>query len=95
MTIEELIAMRLSPVNNPLHAWGAAIGLLAGFLFLPWGMILGPFLGAFAAGIIAGNSGKRSLKAAFGAFLGFLFGVGIKLASCGWMACFAVKNFNP
>ena len=25
MTIEELIAMRLSPVNNPLHAWGAAM----------------------------------------------------------------------
>jgi len=75
-------------------SWGATLGLVAGLFFSPWGIIAGPFLGAFIFELIAGNSGKHSLKAAFGAFVGFLFGVGLKLIVCGWMAVyFAIKLF--
>ena len=68
-------------------SWGSIIGLFVGmFFFAPWGMIIGMMLGAFLAEILfAGKGTKASLKAAFGAFLGFLSGTGIKLASCGVM----------
>ena len=70
--------------------WGTVIGLIAGMLILPWGIILGPFLGALIGELIAGNSGGHSLKAAFGAFIGFLFGVGLKLFACTWIAVYFV-----
>lgn len=58
---------------------GALIGLLAGILFTPIGMISGSFLGAFIAEVHWGKkSGWDALKAACGSFLGFIFGTGIK-----------------
>jgi uncharacterized protein YqgC (DUF456 family) len=64
--------------------WGATIGLLVGMFIPPIGIILGTLLGAFIAELIfAGKSVGGSIKAAFGSFLGFLLGTGIKLiASC-------------
>lgn len=60
--------------------WGAVIGLFAGLIYPPVGMILGSILGAFAAEMfIAGKDAATSVKSAFGAFLGFMFGTGIKL----------------
>ena len=60
--------------------WGAVIGLFAGLVFPPVGMILGSILGAFVAEmLIAGKDAATSVKSAFGAFLGFMFGTGIKL----------------
>ncbi len=66
--------------------WGTTIGLFAGLFFSPVGIILGPFLGAFIGELLVGNSEKHSLKAAFGAFIGFLFGIGLKLIVCIWIA---------
>lgn len=58
---------------------GALLGLLAGIIFTPIGMISGSFLGAFLAEVYWGRkSGWDALKAAFGAFLGFILGTGIK-----------------
>ncbi|MCL2144592.1 MAG: DUF456 domain-containing protein [Endomicrobia bacterium] len=71
-------------------AWGAAIGLLAGLFFMPIGIILCPFLGAFIAELIAGTSYKKSFKSAFGTFAGFMFGVGLKLILCIWIAVYFV-----
>ena len=68
-------------------SWGSIIGLFIGmFVYPPWGMIVGTMLGAFIAEIaFAGKGTGDSRKAAFGAFLGFLSGTGVKLAACGVM----------
>ena len=63
-------------------SWGAIIGLFLGLFFPPAGLIVGSLLGAFAGELLfAGNNTTGSIKSAFGAFLGFLFGTGIKLIS--------------
>ena len=58
---------------------GAMIGLIVGIFLTPIGMILGSFLGAFIAEMTyAKKDIESSLKAAFGSFLGFILGTGIK-----------------
>ena len=60
--------------------WGAIAGLFLGLIYPPVGMILGSLLGAFVAELLfAGKDAGTSLKSAFGAFMGFLFGTGLKL----------------
>lgn len=60
--------------------WGAIAGLFLGLFYPPVGMILGSLIGAFAAELLfAGKDTVTSLKSALGAFLGFLFGTGLKL----------------
>ena len=61
--------------------WGTIIGLIIGILFLgPLGIIIGPFAGAFIGEIIYDSKdGGRALKAAFGAFVGFMLSTGLKL----------------
>ena len=55
------------------------IGLIAGIILTPVGMIAGSFLGAFLAEIIyAKKDPAASLKAAIGSFVGFIAGTGIK-----------------
>jgi len=61
---------------------GSTVGLVIGFFVGPPGIILGPFLGALIGELISTSGDfKVSLKSAWGAFLGFLFGVGIKMIS--------------
>ncbi len=59
---------------------GATIGLIVGFFTGPWGIILGPFLGALIGEWI-NKEGREGgvFKAAFGAFMGFLLGTGLKM----------------
>ena len=58
---------------------GAMIGLVAGIVLTPVGMILGSFLGAFFAELYWGGKDRRAaLKAALGSFVGFIVGTGIK-----------------
>ncbi|MEC4112581.1 DUF456 domain-containing protein [Myroides pelagicus] len=54
--------------------WGTNIGLVVGLLTpIPFGFILGPFLGAFIGELIYQSSDiERAFKAAVGSFLGFL-----------------------
>ena len=71
--------------------WGAIIGLFAGIFAPPVGMILGSLIGAFVAElIVAQKDTATSLKSALGAFLGFLFGTGIKLISSALMMYYIV-----
>ena len=57
----------------------AMIGLVAGIVLTPVGMILGSFLGAFFAELYWGGKDRRAaLKAALGSFAGFIAGTGIK-----------------
>ena len=58
---------------------GALIGLVVGIIMTPIGMIAGSFLGAFLAELAwAKKDAASALKAAFGSFLGFILGRGLK-----------------
>ena len=66
--------------------WGAIIGLFAGLVVPPVGMIVGSLIGAFVAEFIfAKKDTATSLNSALGAFLGFIFGTGAKLIAAGLM----------
>ncbi len=60
--------------------WGAAAGLLVGVFFFPFGLILGPFLGAAIADFIYRRNTDLAIKSGFGASLGFLSALPIKIA---------------
>ena len=64
---------------------GSTIGLFVGLfitLFFPIGFIavlLGPFIGAYLGEKSAGTDDHLAWRSAFGSFVGFLFGTGIKI----------------
>lgn len=71
--------------------WGSMIGLVLGLFFAPIGILVGPFMGA-VLGEMLNNNNDKALRAGFGAFMGFVFGVGLKLASTGYFAWLFVKE---
>lgn len=85
--------------------WGSTLGLIAGFFILPWlgivlgplglfGIIFGPFVGAFIGEMIAGKKQNDSFRAALGSFIGFLTGTFMKLLVSGYfIAVFLKKLF--
>jgi uncharacterized protein YqgC (DUF456 family) len=71
--------------------WGATIGVIGGLFFGPLGIIIGPFLGAYIGEITTGKKDKEALRAAWGSFMGFLLGVGLKLMVCGAIFFFFIR----
>lgn len=63
--------------------WGATFGIIVGLFFAPWGIILGPFIGALIGELCVGKGHAQSFKSALGSFFGFLLSVGVKLLVCG------------
>jgi uncharacterized protein YqgC (DUF456 family) len=79
---------------------GSFVGLLAGiFIFPPWGIIIGPFLGALIGELIherasgggASGGSTKALKVALGSFLAFIVGAWAKLIACSMMLFYAIK----
>lgn len=67
-------------------SWGSTIGLLIG-MFAPLPLFVGPILGPFIGAYIgekyfSGKDSSASLRSAWGSFLAFFVGTGIKLISC-------------
>ena len=60
---------------------GSTVGLLVGLIFLgPFGIIIGPFTGAYLGERLNKTPDKQALKAAFGSLVGFLSGVFLKFS---------------
>lgn len=63
--------------------WGTNIGLIIGiFAPIPFGFIIGPFVGAFVGEMIYNSNHQRALKAATGSFIGFLASSFLKFVVC-------------
>lgn len=72
---------------------GSVAGTIIGMVFFPpFGIIVGAFLGALLGEIILnGKKLGESLLSAFGSFLGFIFGTGIKLVASAMMLYYIIK----
>jgi len=70
---------------------GATVGLIIGLFLGPLGIITGPFIGAVIGELIFKDDIKYALKAGFGSLLGFLTGVGLKLAASLLITFYFVK----
>lgn len=72
---------------------GSMIGLVAGlFVFPPWGLIFGPFFGAFIGELMASSSKGKALKVALMSFLGFLLTTGMKIIYGGMLLFLIIKE---
>lgn len=60
---------------------GAAVGLVIGLFLGPTGIVIGPLVGAFVGEMIFKDDIKYATRAGFGSLLGFLTGIGLKLAA--------------
>ena len=70
---------------------GATVGLIIGLFLGPPGIIIGPFIGAVVGEMIFKDDIRYALKAGFGSLLGFLTGVGLKLAASLLMTFYFIK----
>lgn len=69
--------------------WGCAIGMVVGLFFGPWGIVLGPFVGAIVGELSGGKQTQAAIKAGFGSFIGFLLGIVSKLVVGGFLLYYA------
>lgn len=73
-------------------SWGCLIGSIIGVVFFsPWGIIIGPFGGAFIGELLGDRKTKDALKSGIGALLGFLVGTVFKVVLCGYFIWCFVK----
>jgi len=72
---------------------GATVGLIIGLFLGPAGIVIGPLIGAIVGELIFKDDMRYALKAGFGSLLGFLTGIGLKLAASLIMTFYFVKEW--
>jgi len=72
---------------------GATVGVIIGLFLGPLGIIFGAFIGAFAGEMIFKDDINYAIKASMGSLLGFLTGIGLKLAASLIMTFYFVKEW--
>ena len=72
---------------------GATVGLIIGIFLGPIGIILGPLIGAFVGEMIFKDDISYAIKAGFGSLIGFLTGIGLKLAASLIMTFYFVREW--
>lgn len=85
VTVADYVVPAIGARKFNCSQWGTAgcfVGTVVGLFFVPIGILLGPFLGAFCGELIARKPLGAALKGGFGAFLGFLSGVALKILAC-------------
>ena len=65
---------------SPRAFWGATIGAIVGIFFGLPGIILGPFIGAVSAELVAGRSALQAGRSGYGTWIGVILGTAAKLA---------------
>lgn len=72
---------------------GSMIGLIAGlFVFPPWGLIFGPFIGAFLGELAASATTGKAFEVAIMSFVGFILTTGMKIIYSGILLFMIVKE---
>ena len=71
---------------------GATVGLIIGLFLGPVGIIIGPLIGAFVGEMIFKDDVKYAFRAGFGSLVGFLTGIGLKLATSLIMTFYFAKT---
>ena len=72
--------------------WGAVIGMLVGaFVFPPFGLILGAFVGAVIGELSAGKDESSALRAGWGVFVGTMAAMAVKLVVSGLMTFYFIR----
>ena len=61
---------------------GCMAGTLLGMFFMPWGVIVGPFIGAVAGEMMGDQDLPHAIRSGIGTLLGFLFGTLLKVIVC-------------
>ena len=72
----------------------AFVGMCIGiFFFPPFGLIIGPFIGAFVGEIIIGRVWQQGFKSAWATFVGFIFGTMLKLVYAGFVIIVVLRAY--
>ncbi len=72
---------------------GSVAGLIAGlFFFPPWGLVIGPFIGAFVGELMTHATTGKALKVAMMSFVGFVLTTGMKIIYSGVLLFIIIKE---
>lgn len=71
----------------------SVIGMLIGlFVFPPFGLFFGGLIGAVVGELYVRKAGGDALRAGWGVFVGNIISIGLKMALCGVMLFFYIKE---
>lgn len=72
---------------------GCLVGTILGLFIMPWGIIVGPFLGTAIGELMGGNDMKHAILSATGALTGFILGSLLKIVFCCYLLIYSISAF--
>ena len=61
---------------------GCVAGTILGLFFMPWGIIVGPFVGAVVGELLGGNDMQHAIHSGIGTLIGFVLCTLLKFVVC-------------